>query len=113
MNIEGPVAGHTAEKAKERLREISHNQQSRARQSGMRLKAIPETEPPTPAPEQPQVECHLDGKGGLTSSSEDNSQSTVSGVVRGVETLGAWAGASLLANIRIQGIVDIEREAYL
>jgi actin-related protein len=35
------------------------------------------------------------------------------GVVRGVDTLGAWAGASLVAQQRIKGIVEIERERYL
>lgn len=35
------------------------------------------------------------------------------GTVRGVETLGAWAGASLVAQQRIRGIVEIERERYL
>ncbi len=37
----------------------------------------------------------------------------VSGVIRGVETLGAWAGASLLANLRIRGVVDIDRDSFL
>ena len=37
----------------------------------------------------------------------------VSGVVRGVETLGAWAGASLLATLRMKGIVEIEKETFV
>jgi actin-related protein len=37
----------------------------------------------------------------------------VGGIVRGVETLGAWAGASLVAQQRVKGIVEIERERYL
>ena len=36
-----------------------------------------------------------------------------SGTIRGLETLGAWAGASLIANLRIKGIVDIDRETFL
>lgn len=39
--------------------------------------------------------------------------SLTGGIVRGVETLGAWAGASLVANQRIRGIVEIDRERYL
>lgn len=35
------------------------------------------------------------------------------GAIRGVETLGAWAGASLVAQLRIRGIVEIERERFL
>ncbi|KAL6707293.1 hypothetical protein ACN47E_004281 [Coniothyrium glycines] len=38
---------------------------------------------------------------------------TAGGTIRGVETLGAWAGASLVAQQRIKGIVEIEREKYL
>ncbi|KNG51001.1 actin-like ATPase domain-containing protein [Stemphylium lycopersici] len=37
----------------------------------------------------------------------------VGGVIRGVETLGPWAGASLVAQQRIKGIVEVERERYL
>jgi len=37
----------------------------------------------------------------------------IGGVIRGVETLGAWAGASLIAQQRVKGIVEIEREKYL
>ncbi|KAF1829207.1 actin-related protein-like protein RO7 [Decorospora gaudefroyi] len=39
--------------------------------------------------------------------------SLVGGTIRGVETLGAWAGASLVAQQRIKGIVEIERDRYL
>lgn len=35
------------------------------------------------------------------------------GTIRGVDTLGAWAGASLVAQQKIKGIVEIERERYL
>lgn len=37
----------------------------------------------------------------------------VGGTIRGVETLGPWAGASLVAQQRIKGIVEIERDRYL
>lgn len=39
--------------------------------------------------------------------------SLTGGIVRGIETLGAWAGASLVAQQRIRGIVEIDRERYL
>lgn len=41
------------------------------------------------------------------------SASLTGGIVRGVETLGSWAGASLVAQQRIRGIVEIDRERYL
>ncbi|KAK4999170.1 hypothetical protein LTR66_001740 [Elasticomyces elasticus] len=37
----------------------------------------------------------------------------VKGVVRGVETLGAWTGASLIASLKIKGLVEIERDDFL
>jgi len=39
--------------------------------------------------------------------------SMIGGAIRGVETLGVWAGASLVAQQRIKGIVEIDRERYL
>lgn len=37
----------------------------------------------------------------------------VEGVVRAVNTLGAWAGASLAMNLRVRGVVEIERERFM
>lgn len=37
----------------------------------------------------------------------------VEGEFRLVESLGAWAGASLMASLRIKGVVEIERDAFL
>ncbi|KAF2766247.1 actin-like ATPase domain-containing protein, partial [Teratosphaeria nubilosa] len=33
--------------------------------------------------------------------------------VRGVDTLGAWAGASLMASLRVKGVHEVEREDFL
>ncbi len=38
---------------------------------------------------------------------------SLAGFVRSIETLGAWAGASLLAAIRVKGIVEVDRDIYL
>lgn len=38
---------------------------------------------------------------------------TVQGEMRQIESLGAWAGASLLASMKIKGFVEIEREKFL
>ncbi|KAL2222716.1 putative actin-related protein RO7 [Thermoascus aurantiacus ATCC 26904] len=37
----------------------------------------------------------------------------VHGVFRQVESLGAWAGASLVTSLKVRGLVEIEREKYL
>lgn len=38
---------------------------------------------------------------------------SVHGVFRQVESLGAWAGASLVTSLKIRGVVDVEREKFL
>jgi hypothetical protein len=40
-------------------------------------------------------------------------EKVVKGVVRGVETLGAWSGASLVASLRVKGKGEVEREEFL
>ncbi|EER42478.1 conserved hypothetical protein [Histoplasma capsulatum H143] len=35
------------------------------------------------------------------------------GILRQVESLGSWAGASLVASLKVKGIVEIEREKFL
>ncbi|KAL9579570.1 MAG: hypothetical protein Q9212_005029 [Teloschistes hypoglaucus] len=37
----------------------------------------------------------------------------VAGEIRGVETLGAWAGGSLVAGLKVKGVVEIERDTFL
>ncbi|CBY01252.1 hypothetical protein IAQ61_003072 [Plenodomus lingam] len=49
----------------------------------------------------------------LTLKNGPPSMCSAGGMIRGVESLGAWAGASLVAQQRIKGIVEIERERYL
>ncbi|KAL4781822.1 hypothetical protein BJX76DRAFT_334258 [Aspergillus varians] len=39
--------------------------------------------------------------------------SPIQGVLREVESLGPWAGASLVSGLKIRGLVEIEREKYL
>jgi actin-related protein len=45
------------------------------------------------------------GKGGASDSDASN-------VVRGVESLGAWAGASLVASLKIQGVHEIDKDDF-
>jgi actin-related protein len=40
-------------------------------------------------------------------------EKVIKGVVRGVETLGAWSGASLVASLRVKGKGEVEREEFL
>jgi hypothetical protein len=38
---------------------------------------------------------------------------SVHGVLRQVDSLGAWAGASLMASLRVKGLVEIDRDKFL
>lgn len=38
---------------------------------------------------------------------------SVKGIVRGVNTLGAWAGASLVASLRVKGVHEVEKDDFL
>ena len=35
------------------------------------------------------------------------------GTIRGVNSLGTWAGASILAGARVKGILEVDREKFL
>ena len=126
-----PVSGPAAEKARGRLKEINHNSQMKSSLQRQKIREphpVPkeaqvnsQTEDRTPHNQikeaklpphlQPQTLDPTDEK--FQRDKDKGSIPTVSGVIRGVETLGAWAGASLLANLRIKGIVDIDRDSFL
>lgn len=42
-----------------------------------------------------------------------NEEKIVKGVVRGVETLGAWSGASLVASLKVKGLVEVDKDEFL
>lgn len=44
---------------------------------------------------------------------DKDSKPYVHGVIREVESLGPWAGASLTASLKVRGLVEIEREKFL
>ena len=103
-----------ADEKKRELREVSGN-----RQSAKKLDNATETEnqtpleefTPTPASLAPQISDPIEEK--LLREQNKETKPTVSGVIRGVHSLGAWAGASLLASLRIKGVVEIDRDAFL
>ncbi|KAL4897308.1 actin-like ATPase domain-containing protein [Aspergillus ambiguus] len=49
----------------------------------------------------------------LRRNKQKDSKPHTQGVLREVESLGAWAGASLVASLKIRSMVEIEREKYL
>ena len=114
-----PVRGKAADELRKRMKELRLSQQeTTATKLGLYVKSteilndLPEVEPlPTAAGLEPQVPDPIEDK--LRREEAKGRKPTVSGVIRGVETLGAWAGTSLIGALKIKGIVEIERETFL
>ncbi|KAL4907970.1 hypothetical protein BDW74DRAFT_148325 [Aspergillus multicolor] len=71
-----------------------------------------DADPDTPASEEPEVEIDpIEQK--LLRTREKDAAPPVQGILREVESLGPWAGASLVTGLKIRGLVEIEREKYL
>ena len=49
----------------------------------------------------------------LDRSKAKKSKAVAQGAVRGIESLGSWAGASLVAGLRVKGVVEIEKDRFL
>ncbi len=110
-----PVQGRAADERRKRLKEISSN--------GRVLPSKPDppqtsTENSAPDPSknklarlEPQEPDPIDEK--IKCEESKGSKPTVSGIVRGVETLGAWAGGSLVAGLKTKGVVEVDRDSFL
>lgn len=105
-----PVYGRAADERRKRLKEISNN----------RVSILPSPENSqlsTALPHEPAIKIppHADKpiEDTFLGDQSKDSKPSPSGVIRGVETLGAWAGGSLLAGLKIRGIVEIDRDSFL
>lgn len=105
-----PVRGKAADERRRRLREISSNRQ-RFMPSPQLQGQQQQQSPETAAATAPQVPDPIEEK--IQRDRTKDSKPTFSGVVRGVETLGAWAGGSLCAGLKIKSVVEIERDSFL
>ena len=102
------VEGKAADERRKRLKEISSNCPQATSTAGEILK---KRSAEKLASAMPQDANFIDEK--LQREREKESKPTISGIIRSVETLGAWAGGSLLANLRIKGVVEIEKDSFL
>ena len=97
------------------LTEISPNilPQPTGKRTESTLRPPSSDEPPLPpAHARPHDTNPIDAK--LASLSLSTASPTPTpGTLRAVNTLGAWAGASLMMNLRVKGVVEIERERFL
>lgn len=92
-----PIYGKAADERRRRTKEVSNNRRSCP---------LPDDSAAHAPQDQDSIEETL--------RKEHNKimKSTVSGVIRGVETLGAWAGGSLTADLKIQSIVEIDKDYF-
>lgn len=108
-----PIRGKALERQRQRLEEL--------RLSAQKASSPPETpksnaeapstddEPADPSKEVPEIDF-VEQK--LRRQNKDI-PIPIQGVLREVETLGPWAGASLTTSLKIRGMVEIEREKFL
>ena len=112
------VEGKAADERRRRLNEISGNRQPtkakgvETKNTNVSTNGRPvEANISVPASQAPQLPDPIEEK--IRREQDKGTKPTVSGSIRGVESLGAWAGASLLVSLRIKGVVKIERDAFL
>ena len=113
-----PVEGKAVDQMRRRLKEINGNRQAmNAKEVEMKdtkastAKDRPEMNTSIPASLAPQVPDPIEDK--IKRDQNKGTKPTLSGVIRGVESLGAWAGASLFVSLRIKGVVEIDRDSFL
>lgn len=78
-----------------------------AKEAKSKSKSKPKPKPGDTEPEVDPIEQKL------LRTREKDAVPPVQGVLREVESLGPWAGASLVSGLKIRGLVEIEREKYL
>ena len=110
-----PVHGKAADERRKRLKEINNNRRV-APSKPEQLPTLTEDQPSKfskikLAGMESQEPDPIDDK--IRYEEEKGAKPTVSGIIRGVETLGAWAGGSLAAGLKIKGIVEVERDSFL
>ncbi|OJD23183.1 hypothetical protein ACJ73_05463 [Blastomyces percursus] len=97
-----PVRGKNVKKRRGQLEEISMNQQRPASSASNRsTQGDNQSESATNFVDEKLERANRDAKPYMC------------GVLRQVESLGPWAGASLVASLRVKGIVEIEREKFM
>lgn len=104
-----PVRGKVVERQRERLENLSLRNQPQ-------LSTADPTDPTSP--QDPQYTTEETGETDfieqkLRRSNKDKANPPpVQGVLREIESLGAWAGASLVTSLKVRGLVEIEREKF-
>lgn len=99
-----PVYGKAADEHRRRLEERKTKQEAASQPPTASPQLDPSKAPHPPDPIADKLRRDQDAQ---------VAHPVVSGIVRGVETLGVWAGGSLLASLKIKSTVEIDRDAFL
>ena len=105
-----PVQGKAADERRRRLQEISSNRPAASAPTQAET-LLPDKAQGPPASQILQTSDPILEK--LRRDQAKDSKPFTAGTVRGVETLGAWAGGSLLAGLKVKGVVEIDGDAFL
>lgn len=112
-----PIRGRVIEEQRRKLQELSINQQSHSPSSANRPPSssssvtIPDTYNTDADHIQQEELDFVEQK--LRRTRKDPNGVPLHGIFRHVDSLGPWAGASLVASMKIRGLVEIERERFL
>ncbi|CAI7624085.1 unnamed protein product [Penicillium manginii] len=101
-----PIRGKVVERQRQRLEELKIASQTN---TPSQSPDDDEKEKSDPSKEEPEVDF-VDQK--LRRQNKDIPV-PVTGILREIESLGPWAGASLVTSLKIRGMVEIEREKFL
>lgn len=103
--------GRAVEEQRKRLRELMI---SRELGNASKKKAGTEDEAHRESSSEDETEEEIDFiEQKIRRNQARNSKPIIQGRFRQVESLGAWAGASLVTSLKIRGLVEIEREKFL
>ena len=110
-----PVRGKAADERRKRLNEIHSNRRVASSEQDQ-YGELTDDKPLEPlknklAGLEPQEPDPIGEK--IKYEEAKGSKPTVSGIIRGVETLGAWVGGGLVAGLKIKGIIEVERDSFL
>ncbi|PYH40142.1 putative actin-related protein RO7 [Aspergillus saccharolyticus JOP 1030-1] len=107
-----PVRGKVIEQQRRKLANLRLSHSSRTRRAASQIPTSPLI---TTLKQEEDLEDPIEQK--IRRNNRDRDRDalppSVQGVLREVESLGPWAGASLTTSLKIRGMVEIEREKYL
>ncbi|KAJ5092908.1 hypothetical protein N7456_008769 [Penicillium angulare] len=108
-----PLRGKAVERQRQRLQELRISPRTNGEESPA-VKPKDATSPsdserPDPSQAVPEIDF-VEQK--LRRQNKDT-PTPIQGVFREIESLGAWAGASLMTGLKVRGMVEIEREKFL